>query len=119
MRSARFVLLMAGLLVSASLVYAHHALAAEYDLNRSVTVTGTVTKLEWGNPHVRLYLDTRGSGNADLMHWQVEMSSPNLLVLSGLKLESLRRGDHVTVSAYPARNGSNLGYAKQVSHAAH
>jgi hypothetical protein len=98
---------------------AHHALATEYDLNRSVTVVGTVTKFEWANPHVRLYLDTDASGRNDPMHWELEMASPNLLVLHGLKIDSLRTGDQVTVTAYPARDGSNLGYAIKVSYRAH
>ena len=99
--------------------FAHHALAAQYDLNRSVVVSGTVTKVEWTNPHVRLYLDTTRSRENDVMHWQLEMASPNLLVLGGLKIDSLRRGDQVTVNANPARDGSNQGYARKVSHAAH
>ena len=99
--------------------FAHHALATQYDLNRSVVVSGTVTKVEWTNPHVRLYLDATGSRENDVMHWQLEMASPNLLVLGGLKIDSLRRGDQVTVSANPARDGSNQGYARKVSHPAH
>jgi len=117
MRSTRCVLfLAAGLLTGAQSLLAHHALAAQYDLNRSVTVTGTVTKVEWANPHVRLYLDTNRSGATDVMHWKLELASPNLLYLSGLKIDSLRRGDHVTVSAHPARDGSNLGYAETIGH---
>ncbi len=108
-----FLFLAAGVLAGALPTLAHHALAAEYDLNRSVTVTGTVTKVEWSNPHVRVYLNTSGS---DVMHWELEMSSPNLLYLGGLKIDSLRAGDQITVSAHPARNGSNLAYAQKVSH---
>jgi hypothetical protein len=120
MRFARYVLfLVAGMVTGAGPTLAHHALATEYDLNRSVTVVGTVTKVEWANPHVRLYLDTHAGGGSDPMHWQLEMASPNLLVLHGLKIDSLRIGDQVTVTAYPARNGSNLGYALKVSHGAH
>jgi hypothetical protein len=88
-------------------------LGAEYDLKRSVKLTGTVTKVEWANPHVRLYLDQNGAG--DVMHWELEMASPNLLTLNGLKIDSLRQGDVVTVSANPARNGSNSGYARRIS----
>jgi len=120
MLSTRSVLfLAAGVLTGAQPVLAHHALAAEYDLNRSITVTGTVTKVEWSNPHVRLYLNTNGSRAADVMHWELEMASPNLLYLSGLKIDSLRRGDQVTVNAHPARNGSNLGYAQKIVHSPH
>lgn len=99
--------------IAAGSALGHHALGAEYDLKRSVTLTGTVTKVEWQNPHVRLYLDT--SGASDVMHWELEMASPNLMVLNGLKIDSLRRGDVVTVSANPARDGSNSGYARKIS----
>ena len=120
MRFARSVLfLAAGMVTGAGPTQAHHALATEYDLNRSVTVVGTVTKFEWANPHVRLYLDTRAAGVSDPMRWELEMASPNLLELNGLKIDSLRIGDQVTVTAYPARNSPNLGYALKVSYRAH
>lgn len=120
MRFARSVLfLAAGIVTGAKPALAHHALATEYDLNRSVTLVGTVTKVEWANPHVRLYLDTHAAGGNDPMHWELETASPNVLVLRGLKIDSLRIGDQATVTAYPARNGSNLGYAIKVSYRAH
>jgi hypothetical protein len=105
--------------IAAGSALGHHALGAEYDLKRSVTLTGTVTKVEWQNPHVRLYLDANGAGSSDVTHWELEMASPNLMVLNGLKIDSLRRGDVVTVSANPARDGSNLGYARKISRGAH
>jgi hypothetical protein len=78
-----------------------------------------VTKVEWTNPHVHLYLNAIGSKAADVMHWELELASPNLLVLHGLKIDSLRRGDQVTIDANPARNGSNLAYARSISHSSH
>jgi len=118
MRLTRYVLfLAAGVL--ARPVLGHHSLATEYDLNRSVVVAGTVTKIEWSNPHARLYLNTGGSKGSGVMHWQLEMASPNLLVLNGLKIDSLRPGDQVTVDVNPARDGSNLGYARKISHSSH
>lgn len=120
MRSTGYVLFsVAVMLVGARPTRAHHALAAEYDLNRSITVTGTVAKVEWANPHVRLYLNTNGSGAAGAMHWELEMASPNLLYLSGLKIDSLRIGDQVTIRAHPARDGSNLGYAEKIRYSPH
>src|SRR5215469_9032505 len=117
-RLTRYVLfLAAGVLAWPAL--GHHALATEYDLNRSVTVAGTVTKVEWTNPHARLYLNTYGSNGGDVMHWELEMASPNLLVLNGLKIDNLRPGDQVTVNANPARNGSNLGYVRKIRHSSH
>jgi hypothetical protein len=109
----------AGIAIGAGPSLAHHSLATEYDLNRSVTMVGTVTKVEWANPHVHLYLDTDAAGGSDPMHWELEMASPNLLVLHGLKIDSLRIGDQVTVTAYPARNGSNLGYAFKITPSPH
>jgi hypothetical protein len=119
MRLTRGVVLLGGVIAASLPALGHHALAVQYDLNRSVTVTGTVTKIEWTNPHVHLFLDTNGVTTKDVMHWELELTSPNLLVLNGLKIDSLRRGDQVTVSANPARDGSNVGYARRISHSAH
>ena len=120
MKFAQSLLLVsAGMVAGAGPALAHHALAAEYDLNRSVMVTGTVVKVDWANPHVRIYLDTRRVRGGDAMYWELEMASPNVLVLNGLKIDSLRPGDQVTVTAYPARNASNLGYAFKVNYRTH
>ena len=106
--------LVAGMAITAVPTLGHHALEAKYDVQRSVTVTGTVKKFEWANPHVRLDLNTR-EGAGDIMHWEFEMASPNLMMLNGFKLDSLRPGDLVTVTAYPARDGSQLGYARKIT----
>jgi hypothetical protein len=118
MRLTRYVLFLAAGVLTRP-VFGHHSLATEYDLNRSVTVAGTVTKIEWTNPHARLYLNTSRSNGSDVMHWEFEMASPNLLVLNGLKIDSLRPGDQVTVNVNPARSGANLGYARKISHSSH
>jgi hypothetical protein len=107
-----------GWLLAASPARAHHALATKYDTSQSVTLNGTVTKIDWGNPHVHLYLQasdkaTPGAG------WEFEMGSPNLLIQNGWKLDTFRRGDHVIVTAYPARDGSRFGYASKVSLSSH
>jgi hypothetical protein len=101
--------------ITAGPTLGHHALGAQYDLQRSVTVTGTVTKVEWANPHVRLNLNAREGAPSDIMHWEFEMASPNLMVLGGFKIDSLRPGDQVTVTANPARDGSKLGYARKIT----
>ena len=118
MRFGRHVLFLAAALVARP-VLGHHSLTTEYDLNRSVTVAGTVTKVEWTNPHAHLYLNTSGSNGSDVMHWELEMASPNLLILNGLNIDNLRPGDQVTVDANPARNGSNLGYVRKIRHSSH
>ena len=106
-----------GLLMAAAPVLAHHALAAVYDTKQSVMMKGTVTKIVWNNPHVHLYLHAM-DGTPDST-WDFELGSPNLLTLSGFKIDTFRRGDYVLVTAYPARDGSKLGYANKVALAAH
>lgn len=111
----RALLFVAGIAVAAGPALGHHLLSQQFDMMRSITLKGTVTKVDWSNPHVRLYLDTNGSGSSDVMHWELDMSSPNQLILHGIRIDNLRRGDPVTVTAYPARNGSNWGYAQKIS----
>jgi hypothetical protein len=107
-----------GILVAAAPILAHHALAAKYDTRQSVVMKGTVTKITWENPHVRLYLqaeDKTGTGAG----WEFELGSPNLQIQNGWKLDTFRRGDHVMVTAYPARDGSRFGYASKVALSSH
>lgn len=111
----RALLFVAGIAVGAGPALGHHLLSQQFDLMQSITLKGTVTRVDWSNPHVRLYLDTNGSGLGDIMHWELEMSSPNQLILQGIRIDNLRRGDRITVTAYPARNGSNWGYAQKIS----
>jgi hypothetical protein len=105
----------AGIAIAAGSALGHHALGTKYDLQQSVTVTGTVTKFEWANPHVHLNLNAGEGRPSDIMHWEFEMASPNLMVVSGFKIDSLRPGDRVTVTANPARDGSKLGYARTIT----
>lgn len=106
--------LLAVLLFAATPTFAHHALAAKYNTSQPITLEGTVTKVAWSNPHVRLYLDAKEKGSTPA-GWDLEMASPNLLFLNGWKIDTLRPGDHVTVEAYPARDGSKHAYAQKVS----
>jgi hypothetical protein len=109
----RVLLFVAGIAVGAAPALGHHVLSQEFDLMQSIMLKGTVTRVDWSNPHVRLFLDTNGSGK-DVMHWELEMSSPNQLLMHGIKFDKLRRGDRITVTAHPARDGSNWGYAETI-----
>jgi hypothetical protein len=111
----KFALLTAIIIAFAALpAAAHHSLSAEYDLNRTIMLKGTVTKIAWGNPHARLYIDVQDAASG-VMSWEFVMASPNMLMLNGWKIDTLRRGDHVLVYAHPARHSENVGYANRVT----
>jgi hypothetical protein len=94
-------------------VLAHHSFAAEFDHNKPVTLEGVVTKVEWYNPHTRLYLDvTDASGN--VVKWELEMASPNSLMRLGWSRHTLQGGEKVTIKGFLAKDGSNLANAASV-----
>jgi hypothetical protein len=104
----------AALLLMAMRVSAHHAFAAEYDENKRVTVSGTVTGMKWTNPHAWLYVDGKDeSGNFN--SWSFEMGSPNGLVHRGWKRTDLKKGNQVTVEGYGAKDGGNIANARTVT----
>jgi hypothetical protein len=105
-------------LFAAAPLPAHHSMSAKYDTQQTIVLNGTVTKITWNNPHVRLYVQApdKGASNAT---WEFEMGSPNLLLQNGWKIDTFRQGDHVLIKAYPARDGSRLGYASKVSLSSH
>src|SRR5581483_8169994 len=93
---------------------AHHSFSAEFDANKAVEFKGTVTKLDWTNPHVYLYVDVKDSGGA-VTNWACETNGPNGLIRQGWKRDSLKIGDTVTVSGFQARDGSKFMNASQVT----
>jgi hypothetical protein len=104
----------AGLVVAATLpVYAHHSFAAEFDSNKPVTLKGAVTKVEWGNPHIWVYLDVKDDQGA-VQHWQCEGGPPNTLTRNGWSQNSLKYGDQVTIEGLLAKDGSKTCNARVV-----
>src|SRR5215475_8403740 len=81
---------------------AHHSFAAEFDRSKPVTMTGTVTKVEWANPHARFYIDVKDE-NGKVNNWDFELASPNGLMRRGWTRNSLRVGDVVTVTGWAAK----------------
>jgi len=92
--------------VASSSLRAHHSFAAEFDANQPVTLKGTVTKMEWINPHTWMHLDVK---NADgtVTKWMIEGGTPNTLVRRGFTKASLLPGTEVTIEGYRAKNGAN------------
>lgn len=94
--------------------FAHHSFAAEYDRSRPVTLTGTVTKVEWMNPHARFYIDVKDADTAPV-NWEFELGSPNVLIMQGWNRNSLKPGDQVTVTGFLAKDGAKLANASRVT----
>jgi hypothetical protein len=99
--------------VAAVPALAHHSFAAEYDSAKPITLTGTVTKVEWMNPHARFYLDVKDD-SGKVTNWEFELGSPNGLMRRGWTRNSLKEGDVVTVDGSLAKDGSKLANARTV-----
>ena len=109
-----WVVLALGLAATPAL--AHHSFAGEYDGSKAVSVTGTVTKSDWTNPHARFYVETKGS-DGSITQWEFELGSPNLLIRYGFTRDLLVIGSQVTVEGFQARDGANVANAKTVKFA--
>ena len=112
MRRAMLILTVGFYAIPAAL--AHHSFSAEFDANQPVTLTGSVTSLEWRNPHVWFYVDVK-DGDGSVSSWGFELASPNLLLRNGWTAQSMKVGDVVMVEAYRAKNGKNLANAHGVT----
>ena len=107
MNRARIVLIT--VIVAASVspaLRAHHSFAAEFDANQPVTLKGTVTKMDWVNPHTWIHLDVKNS-DGTITKWMIEGGTPNTLVRRGFTKASLQAGTEITIEGYRAKNGAN------------
>ena len=95
------------LTLAPALASAHHSFAAQYDANQPVTLKGTITKVEWMNPHTYFYVDV-ADDRGKVANWAVEGGAPNVLYREGWKPTTLKKGDEVTITGSRAKNGTNL-----------
>jgi Family of unknown function (DUF6152) len=102
------------LLLQAATAFAHHSFAAEYDGKKPALFTGTVTKVEWTNPHVHFFVDVMDAAGATTA-WEFTMGAVNGLFRRGWSKDMLKPGDTVTVDGYLARDGSHLANARLVT----
>ena len=91
-------------------VEAHHAFAAEFDSDKPIDLTGSVTKVKWVNPHSWLYFDVKGA-DGNVTNWGVEFGTPNALARKGLAKTDLPPGTKVHVKGYASKNGGAFGYS--------
>ncbi len=110
----RFTLfaILLGLALPGTPTYAHHSVSAEFDLSKRITLQGRVTKIEWMNPHVYVYVDVKADGKT--ANWACETAGPNTLARQGWSRMSLKIGDRVTVVGYRARDGAFVASAREV-----
>jgi hypothetical protein len=110
---ATFALIVLIGVVSIGSLRAHHSFAAQYDRTKPVTLKGTVTKVEWANPHIYFHVDVK-TPEGKVENWAVEGGAPNSLYRNGWRKDSLQVGQVVTVDGWLAKDGSKLANMRAV-----
>jgi hypothetical protein len=92
--------------------HAHHSFAAEFDRNKPIELTGKVTKVEWTNPHARIYIDVEADGK--IVNWDFELGPPNGLMRQGWNRNSLQQGHVVKVNGFLSKDQEHVANARSV-----
>jgi hypothetical protein len=103
-----------GLLLTGVPAWAHHSFAAEYDSSQVLTLKGTISKVEWTNPHIYIYVDVKDA-DGKVSTWALEGYPPNTLKRTGFTKDTLKIGDEITITAYKAKDGTNTGAGREIT----
>jgi hypothetical protein len=101
------------LLAASAAVFAHHGFSVEFDKENPLTLTGTVTKMEFMNPHIYFYVDVKDK-DGKVVNWAFEGGPPNVIYRQGWRKDTLKPGDVVTVKGFRAKDGTHLGACSTV-----
>ena len=112
-RSFGIAVAVGSLVLAAAPAIAHHAFAAEFDVDKPVKVHGTITKVEWVNPHAWMYVDVKGADGA-VVNWHFELGAPNALIRLGWKKDSIPAGLEVDISGYRAKSGEPVANGRSI-----
>jgi hypothetical protein len=113
--NVKITVVIVGFILAAALpLSGHHAFAAEFDGSKAIRLSGSLTKIEWTNPHSYFYIDVKdAAGNTAT--WGCEAASPGALIRRGFKRADLKLGDEIVIDGYPARDGSHLMDARRIT----
>ena len=92
---------------------AHHGVAG-YDMTKTITLHGTVTKFDFSNPHVVVYLDAKNEAG-EMQHWTIEFASPVHMVRAGWSKNSMKTGDDIVIDTHPSKNGASVGITSTIT----
>ena len=98
----------AATLIAVAPALAHHSFTM-FDMTKRITLVGSVTSFEWSNPHAYIEIDAQGEAG-ELKHWSIELGSPSILMSSGWKFSSLKKGDKTTLVINPLKSGQAGGF---------
>ena len=108
-----FFVLALGLLFVSFPALAHHGVAG-YDMTRTITLHGTVTKFDWGNPHCVIHMDAKNAGG-EIQNWTIELAAPSLLSRMGWNKTVMKAGDDIIADLHPAQNGAPVGISGTIT----
>ncbi len=103
------------LALAAAPLYAHHAFSSEFDADKPLQLAGTVSKVEWVNPHAWIHIEVKKS-DGQVEEWMIEGGTPNTLMRRGVSRDTLKIGTEVKISGYQAKDGSNRANGRDITY---